>query len=263
MKIFKTTAILLFLSLSLCYARNDTSHESPDSYYSSADESSPENLRNSLHLIIQNHKVLKYKQIWNALKDTDRDPENQDNVILIYTGKSIFREDNNGRQRNNNNFWNREHVWPKSHGFKDRHLAPFTDLHHLKPADKTVNSSRGNKDFDEGGSPQGEAADTKTGRYNFYPRPEVRGDIARMLFYMDVRYEGTNGEPDLVLVDRTGTSGPFLGKLCTLYRWHLEDPVDEFEKRRNERIYFYQKNRNPFIDRPNYASILWGRECER
>lgn len=89
----------------------------------------------------------------------------------------------------------------------------------------------------------------------------VKGDVARMMFYMATRYEGdATGEPDLELVDYISgfTSEPIFGKLSTLIEWHTNDPVDDFERNRNEVIYSYQGNRNPFIDHPEYVAQIWG-----
>ena len=91
----------------------------------------------------------------------------------------------------------------------------------------------------------------------------MKGDVARMLFYMAVRYEGDNGEPDLELVDEVNTydlneaGKGYHGKLSILLEWHKEDPVDSFEINRNNIIYNYQENRNPFIDHPEYVDMIW------
>ncbi|MDH5654663.1 MAG: endonuclease [Spirochaetia bacterium] len=230
-------------------------------YYRNISFNSPEALRRTLYQTIRDHKVLSYRDAWKVLKDSDRDPESKNQIILVYTEKSLPYEYNSGRNNRHKDYWNREHIWPKSHGFKNKKSVPFKDVHNLKPADRTVNSSRGNKDFDFSETPHKEAENARIDHDSFEPPPSVKGDIARILFYMDLRYEGENGEPDLMLVDRVGTSGVQLGKLCTLYLWHLTDPVSEFEQRRNERIYFWQKNRNPFIDHPEWAEILWGKKC--
>ena len=92
--------------------------------------------------------MLTYDQVWNALKDTDQDPNNANNVIEIYSGRSIAKSDNGGGVDQ----WNREHVWAKSHGDFGTANGPGTDVHHLRPEDVTVNSTRGNLDFDNGGS---------------------------------------------------------------------------------------------------------------
>jgi len=153
--------------------------------------------------------------------------------------------------------WNREHVWVKSHGFPAKKDTAYTDIHHLRPADRSLNSTRGVKDFDEGGYPISEAPGSFTDYDSFEPRDQIKGDIARMLFYMAVRYENKSTY-DLTLRDKTGTYGASLGKLSTLLKWHKLDPVDEKERKRNETIYQkYQHNRNPFIDHPEYVSKIW------
>ena len=94
----------------------------------------------------------------------------------------------------------------------------------------------------------------------FEPRDEVKGDVARMLFYMAVRYEGYDEYLDLELneniLDRSDIS-PFHGKLSLLLEWNLLDPVDDFERQRNEVIFGYQGNRNPFIDYPEFANMIF------
>ena len=92
--------------------------------------------------------TLTYDQVWTALKDTDQDPTNTNNVIEVYSGRSIAKSDNGGGVDQ----WNREHVWAKSHGDFGTVNGPGTDVHHLRPEDVTVNSTRGNLDFDNGGS---------------------------------------------------------------------------------------------------------------
>lgn len=85
-----------------------------------------------------------------------------------------------------------------------------------------MNSSRGTKDFDVGGAPQGEAAGARTGPDSFEPPDEVKGDIARMIFYMAVRYEGGDGVHDLrILKSTTSTGEPLIGRLCTLVAWQI------------------------------------------
>lgn len=96
---------------------------------------------------------------------------------------------------------------------------------------------------------------------SFEPRDAIKGDVARMLFYMDVRYNGERGLPDLRLVDRTGTRGVEMGRLCTLLRWHAADPVDDRETARHERIAAIQGNRNPFVDQPELAARVYDGQC--
>jgi endonuclease I len=224
-------------------------------YYDQAIGKSGSTLKTALHNIIDDHTEISYSNVWEALRNTDEDPNNANNVILLYTGRSQSKYSNGSEVDD----WNREHVWAKSHGDFGTTMGAGTDLHHLRPTDVSVNSSRGNKDFDNGGSLQGEAPDTYTDSDSWEPRDEVKGDVARMIFYMDVRYEGDSGELDLEVnnVVNNGTT-PYHGKLSTLLQWHNQDPVDNFERKRNEIIYNdYQHNRNPFIDHPEWVEAIW------
>jgi uncharacterized protein len=135
-----------------------------------------------------------------------------------------------------------------------------SDIHHLCPADVTCNSDRGNLDFDESDIAHPECASRRDAD-SFEPRDADKGDIARMLFYMDVRYAGADGVPDLTLIDEDSNSGPLLGHLCTLLAWHEADPVDDLERRRHQRIVETQGNRNPFIDRPVFAAAICDTAC--
>jgi len=224
-------------------------------YYSTAMGTTGEILKSALHEIIDDHTKLSYDAVWNALKTTDEDVNNTNNVILLYTGRSQAKT-TSGSYAND---WNREHVWAKSHGDFGTAVGPGTDLHHLRPTDVSVNSSRGNLDFDNGGTAHSEATLCYYDSDSWEPRDSVKGDVARMLFYMAVRYEGDSGEVDLELnnIVNNGTT-PYHGKLSTLLQWHIEDPVDASEIRRNDIIYNnYQHNRNPFIDHPEWASQIW------
>lgn len=233
----------------------DEENNAPGSYYDSATGKTGEALKTALHNIIDDHTEISYSAVWEALKETDEDPNNTNNVILLYTGRSQSKSTNGG----NPDQWNREHVWAKSHGDFGTSMGPGTDLHHLRPTDVSVNGARGNKDFDNGGSPQGEAPDTYTDNDSWEPRDEVKGDVARMIFYMDVRYEGDSGELDLEVNDRVSNgSAPYHGKRSTLIEWHNLDPVDDLERQRNDIIYHdYQHNRNPFIDHPEWVEEIW------
>ena len=156
-----------------------------------------------------------------------------------------------------NNSWNREHIWSKSHGFPEMSDTAYTDVHHLRPADRSINGDRGTRDFDWGGYPHDEAEGCFYDFDSWEPRNEVKGDVARMMFYMAVRYENQSTY-DLELVDSTGTHGTTFGKISTLLTWHQNDPVSEWERRRNNIIYEqFQHNRNPFIDRPEFAQKIW------
>lgn len=252
--------LVLFFSLNITAQSND--------YYSSCDNTSGAELKSCLHNLIDDHNFFPYTDndstdVWDILKKTDADPHNPENVILVYSGIST----NAAQEYNDGNGWEREHVWSASHGDFKRVKVPGTDVHHLKPVHAYFNRSQGKyaRDFDECTQPvllNGSGYDCYREDQAFEPRDMVKGDVARMIFYMAVRYEGDDGYPDLELVDKIGSSNypenlPKYGKLSTLLKWHQEDPVDNFERNRNEIIYSYQGNRNPFIDHPEYVQLIW------
>ncbi len=221
-------------------------------YYAGADGLEGEVLKTFLHELIDDHTELSYDDLRQALQVTDEDPQNPDNVILIYTGDSVPSTWDYGAT------WNREHVWPRSLGDMDRGDAEHNDMHHVRPSHPSVNSSRGNLDFDEGGSLVGNTDDCYRDSDSFEPRDEVKGDVARMIFYMAVRYEGGGGEIDLEINEYVNNDAPNIGVLSVLIEWHLNDLPDAFEINRNDLIFGYQGNRNPFIDHPEFVELIWG-----
>jgi len=250
----KNLIILLLISAGSILA------DIPEGYYDDTEGLSGEELKDVLNNIISGHTEYSYNDLRDfVLPNTDRDTLNSDNVILIYTGWSYPIEDFGGDPDQ----WNREHVWAKSHGDFGNVPPCGTDAHHVRPCDTSVNSVRGNLDFDNGGNEYIDG-DGPTGCYydsnSWEPRDEDKGDVARMIFYMDVRYEGEDGEPDLEMVDWVNSAPnnePRHGKKSTLLEWHLDDPVDDWERLRNDRIYNYQDNRNPFIDIPEFVARIW------
>ncbi|GAA2256304.1 ribonuclease [Streptomyces ruber] len=226
-----------------------------DTYYADAAGKTGTALKASLHDIIDDHRTISYSAVWEALKVTDQDPANSNNVKLLYSGLSRSKSRNGGDVGD----WNREHVWAKSHGDFGTTTGPGTDLHHLRPEDVQVNSVRGNKDFDDGGSAVAGGGGSLTDSDSFEPRDAVKGDVARMILYMAVRYEGDDSWPDLEPNNTVSNgSAPYHGRLSVLKQWNDEDPPDAFERRRNEVIYSsYQGNRNPFIDHPEWVEAIW------
>jgi endonuclease I len=236
----------------------------PSEYYSTITAQTGEQLKAALNELIKPHKKYNYTPcVWSILKEADVDPSNEDNVIGLYTRRSIPKsEQDNGRR--GGDAWNREHVWSKSHGFPNKNQHAYTDAHHLRAADRSVNTDRSNNDFANGGEPDDECTGCSEGDHTWEAPDEVKGDIARMMFYMVVRYEGNDSSntPDLELVDRKTENGaPEFGKLCTLVEWHLNDSVNDSERNRNDIIQSWQGNRNPFIDRPEFAVMIWGEQC--
>ena len=251
MKIFFTAFLILSIGLF---------SDIPEGYYNGTEGVNGEDLKTVLHGIIDNHVEYSYDDLRDfILKHTDEDTANSNKVICLYTGWSYDKDDFGGGASD----WNREHVWAKSHGDFGNNPPCGTDAHHIRPTDVTVNSRRGNLDFDNGGSAYTDG-DGATGCYvdsdSWEPRDEVKGDVARMIFYMAVRYEGDNGEIDLEMADNSNSSPsgqPLHGKKSTLLEWHHLDPVSSWEIRRNDRVYEYQENRNPFIDHPEFVERIW------
>jgi len=263
----KKSILLVSLLISLfCFS------QIPTNYYSSARGKIDDNLKYELNQIIDNHIEFSYTStntdVWDILKETDKDPSNSSNVILNYSGVSVdaLQEYNSG------NGWTREHVWAKSRGDFGTTQGPGTDAHALRPLDAQTNTIRNNRGFDNctdcidvydtWSNNTGSKRDNT--EWSFEPRDEVKGDVARMLFYMAVRYDGGDGYIDLELSETilgTSDQSPSHGRLSTLLDWHRNDPVDDWERNRNDVIYYdYQNNRNPFIDHPEIAEYLWGNQ---
>jgi endonuclease I len=237
----------------------------PPGYYDSANGLTGEPLRAALNAIIRNHTVVSYANTEEALKVLDQDRFDPDAVRLLYAQRSEPKSTFGTVEG-----WNREHLWPNSYGIDDSGPG-YSDLFNLRAEDATINSARGNKYFDQSDTKDpnyqmpahAEAAPTtSTDTKSWRPPDNVLGDIARAMFYMDVRYEGQKGEPDLVLtsyVTKITSEDAFMGRLAMLLKWHIEDPVDNTERARNDRIFLdYQHNRNPFVDHPEWVrEVFW------
>ena len=227
----------------------------PLGYYDAAEGKTGADLHAALHDIISTGDHLTYDEVWDALKVTDEDPTNPANVMMIYSGATMSENANGGGADQ----WNREHTWAQSHGDFGTSPGPGTDLFHLRPCEVGVNSTRGNLDFDNGGDAVPDAPGNLVDGDSFEPRDAVKGDIARGILYMAVRYDGDDGFADLEPNDSVDNSStPYMGRLSVLLSWHAQDPPDAAEQTRNDLIYDqYQHNRNPFIDRPEWADAIW------
>lgn len=232
-------------------------------YYKNVDLTvSRSSLESTLHTIISTGTTkISYGSSGtrNELKYIDEHPTDTSSVLCIYTGKAISKS-------GSNDSWNQEHTWAKSHGFPSEGKQAYCDLHHLKACQNSINSTRSNYDFDEVSGSDGTVS--KTGKSvtdsatAFEPFDRVKGDIARTMMYMELRYNGGSNTDsvNLTLVNHstsTSTGNGSFGYLDTLIKWHMEDPVDDFERRRNDRVYAVQGNRNPFVDHPEYANYLY------
>lgn len=216
----------------------------------------------STKVIATHIKFLSYTPgVWEACKATDLDPTNSNDVLLVYG-----YDDNDGnyvtdrtRSKNANGGdagtkWNREHSYPKSKGTPNLGtVGAGADAHHLRPSDITFNAQRGSFKFIDG---SGNARQIGSG---WYPGDEWKGDIARMMLYMYIRYP-TQCKPNNVAIGSTNNIDPLMINL--LLDWNVEDPVSQPEKTRNtyhdSNANYAQGNRNPFIDEPYLATLIWG-----
>lgn len=264
----------------------------PSGYYSGVQTGSASALRASLHALIDDHTRIPYTatstDTWDVLNQAEQDPLNSGRILDVYKNAAY------AKVAGGNTFYNREHTWPNSLGFPNDGPtnSAYTDLHMLMASDIAYNAARGNKPYDNCPSGcteypttahagQGGGSGVYPGNSNwtngsvFEVWAKLKGNVARAMFYMDVRYEGgTHGltgaaEPDLRLTDNlalvTGTSGNasvgYMGRLSTLIQWHQQDPPDEAERLRNALIQTYQGNRNPFVDQPQWVACVYQSVC--
>lgn len=236
----------------------------PVDYYSSLEGKSGAVLKQAIQDIIANPEVVhahNYGDVNTILLTADQNPLNSNEVWLMYKevprSKLLIQTTGNGVGK-----WNREHIYPQSRGgftngtsetpdginiwettSADILIHGHADAHHIRAEDGPENSSRNNRDFG-------------LGDYNGFAgnAGSWKGDVARAVFYMSVRYNAldvVNGNPPDTTVGQ-------LGDLATLLTWNMQDPADDFEMNRNNYIYTWQVNRNPFIDYPQLANYIWG-----
>ncbi|KQC33744.1 endonuclease I [Nonlabens sp. YIK11] len=240
----------------------------PAGYYDALENKSSPELEQAITAIIAETGVVRhhtYADITTILKKADASALNSNKVWLMYSETErrdvLFQDGSDGSGR-----WNREHVFPRSRGgynsledlddiadgidvwvetSVDSLRHGNSDAHHLRATDSGTNSSRGDDNFPEYNGPTGNQG-------------SWHGDVARSIFYMTLRYnydesqmlQVVNGYPE----NRLGQ----IGDLQTLLQWHQEDPVDDFEMNRNNVVYDWQRNRNPFIDRPELVDFIFG-----
>ncbi len=271
-----------------------------DDYYANVDPSTPATLRLTLHDTIDEHLWYPYSagttDTWDILELADEDPNDPSRILAVYENETY------PKQGGGNSFYNREHTWPRSIGLGDTQTdlnTAATDAHNLRLSNIQYNGDRGSKPFAScnpdftpdcservtvfnngvggmGGGYPGDSNwttsnDGNQGSWEVWE--DRRGDVARTMFYMAIRYEGgSHGstgftEPDLELTnDRNliqGTSGgtAYMGLLQVLLVWHAQDPVDDKEIERNEIVFGFQGNRNPFVDHPEWVECIWEGVC--
>ncbi len=201
-----------------------------------------------------------YGDVKNTVKITDEDPTNTVNLLLVYGYNDSDGNCTTDRSRNKNDFggttceYNREHVFARSNadpsmGNVDNSTTGIgADPHNLRPSDQQMNGNRSSKKFAAGSGNAGDVGG------NWYPGDEWKGDVARMMMYMYTRY----GDRCLPSLNGVGATQGSTDMLQIYLQWNVEDPVSDFEDQRNPYLETVYGNRNPFIDNPVLATIIWG-----
>lgn len=236
-------------------------------YYDSVTSTDKDTLKSQLNTLINTgYKKYSYSNQTSNLKITDSYDGNY--VECLYSGERIDKDNSNG----NPGQWNKEHIWAKTYGFHNKNNPDFyqaySDIQMLRVTEGSINGKRGDKYFDNVADGEALSGCSWTDD-TFEPRDEVKGDVARIMFYMTVMYNDSTLNLELtddvskINASHSQLGGTaYLGKLSTLLKWAAEDPVDEREITRNNAVYSIQKNRNPFIDHPEYAYYIFKDECE-
>ena len=216
--------------------------DAADYYASITDSMSGTTLLNNLKSIINTSSVsVSYN--WSRYEAADEDPNNNSNVILIYARNSVAKT----AHVSGSTGWNREHTFPQS---KLSNSQAESDNHIIFASDNKVNGARGNIKMGvvSGGTVVndyfGNATTCRKTSSLFDPNNVARGIVARSTMYAAAMY-GYDPEDNFE-------------SIATMLRWHLEYQPDANDVRRNNTVYSNQKNRNPFVDHPEYACRIWG-----
>ncbi len=227
-------------------------------YYTDVDLTlTGDSLTTELRTLVSDMTSYSYETAKYALQYTDEDIDNPGYDYGLYDGHKIKACWDSAAT------WNREHVWPRSRmildngssSIKETTTNHFSDMHNLRVACPQSNSLHSNKYYAETDSSNAMYPNVSglSGVHTY--SGDHRGDVARICFYMYVRYDGLTITDDSTILE-AGT-GDTMGVLSTLLEWNEADPVDEFETQRNNRICEYQGNRNPFIDYPELADQIF------
>ena len=263
----------------------------PTNYYDSADGLTGYALKSRLKTITSNgHQTRTYNQLYdgngvvgsNGYEDTHSDTavstgttyENDETILDMYSEKPSGPDSYNythgnrqcGNQTSEGDCYNREHLVPQSSFNSEDPMQ--SDIHHVIPSDGRVNNLRGSLVFGNvasanwtstNGSKRGSSAMSGYSGTVFEPIDEFKGDIARALLYFSVRYENTvDGYTSFEMFDGSNDAVFYTWAIELLLDWHNNvDPVDQRERDRNNAAYDFQNNANPFVDHPEYASMIW------
>ena len=242
----------------------------PNGYYNGATGQSGSTLQQILHDIIDGHQQQSYSSLHIHYYSTDRKPDGT--VWDMYSdipgsdppySFNFGGDDQCGNYGSEGDCYNREHSWPKS--WFDEGYPMYSDLFHVVPSDGYVNGQRGNYPYGEVSSPSWTSQNGSKKGPNTYPGysgtvfepiDAYKGDFARAYFYMSTRYlnedSGWSGSP---MVDGAQLE---VWALNMMMDWHHNDPVSQKEIDRNDAVHDIQQNRNPYIDHPEYADLIWG-----
>ena len=220
-------------------------------YDNLASQSSSQLFSNLRKLMTDTHKkTSSYADCRDMASQTDC--ENGDGrIVMLYSSYSATVSDYKSGQG-----WNREHVWPQSLGGGNT-SGGGADLHHIRPAESKLNSTRGNMKYGNvsgGKSASGNLSSKVGGTYSsgyFEPNDNVKGDVARIVLYVYVRWGSAWGADSVTEVFQS---------VDVLLEWCALDPVDTWEMGRNEVVAAYQGNRNVFIDYPEFAWLIFGKD---
>ena len=271
MSIFKVFTIILIIVSSYAYSFIPDSNYKIKDYYQAAYEveDSQELFERLQGIVTRNHHHRGYGELYGFLASVFQDVDR--NIIDFYSnnphGQNPYnyqRNDKCGTYRQEGDCWNREHIFPQ--GIFKKKMPMKTDYHHIVPTDGYVNNRRGRYPFGEVSSVKWESQNGSklgsssrkdyTGRV-FEPIDKYKGDIARALFYFAVRYQKQGGNWSDATLNNSNYLfyKPWYVKM--LKEWHQADPVDTFEQMKNQKGYEFQKNRNPFIDHPEWVELIW------
>lgn len=232
-------------------------------YYNDVDLTlTGEDLYNALQIkIAQHNQNFTYGDARDVLVFTDENPDNTSTVLLVYGYNDNDGNCTTDRSRDKNDFggmiceYNREHVFARSltnppmGSASNPATGIIADPHNLRASDQQMNNNKGDKKFQDG---NGNAGNVGSG--NWYPGDEWKGDVARMIMYMYTRY----GNQCLPSFAGVGSLQDDTQMLQTFLEWNADDPVNDYEDQRNEYLESAYGNRNPFIDNPALATIIWG-----
>lgn len=228
-------------------------------------------LQNGLSILMANTQteIIAYKDLKTCLSTTDSDLMDDNSMITLYTRDII-----DGTW--NESLWNREHVWCKNHSnglytaVQENNKGAGSDIHHVRPALMTINSTRSNVPYGiVNKSSATQIGDTGNyfGNNIFEPSDEIKGDIARILMYVYVRYSSSLNSTYDTIIDKRGDlritdivttpSGLEEDAWNLLLSWNDLDPVNYLEMNRNEEGQKLQNNRNVFIDHQEFARMCF------